>query len=160
MPRGYINLFKLDLNFSYMKTNERAEQIADRYASQIRFVYAGFYDSEASPFPATLRLEIPTKMLIEYASLKCEEIPQDIFLYDFLSKFWLETRLAEKLMAHKDVRRMPSDFYEIPIDMLEYLIGNNVCVHLSEIPAKSDLKGESVEIRVYDIPDLDEDQQA
>jgi hypothetical protein len=144
-----------------MQIDERAGQIADRYMPQIRFTYAGFYDSDTSPFPAFLHLEIPTAMLREYASLVGKEMPSHrIFWSRFLFEFWHETGLAKKLMAHEDVNKIPSNAHESPSDMLEYLIGDNVCFNLSPIPAKRDLESASIEIEIQDIPNLSEDEQA
>jgi hypothetical protein len=145
-----------------MKTNERAEQIADNYLSQIRFTDAYFYDSDTSPFPACLHLEIPTKMLTEYASLKNKSgIPKD---HDgereFLTEFWKETGLAKKLMVRDEVHKIPECSRESPIGMLEYLTGEDVYVLLSPIPRRRNLQAERVEIEVYDVPDPDEDEQA
>ena len=146
-----------------MRIDERAGQIADRYMPQIRFTYAGFYNSDTSPFPAFLHLEIPTAMLREYASLRGKEMPSPshrIFWNRFLSEFWHETGLAKKLMARGDAGLVPPYSYESPSDMLEYLIGDNVCFNLSPIPAKRDLESASIEIEIQDIPNLGEDEQA
>jgi hypothetical protein len=145
-----------------MRTNPKAEQIADKYLPQIRFTHAYFYDSDTSPFPACLHLEIPTKMLMEYASLKNKgEIPKD---HDgereFLTGFWKETGLAKRLMTHKDANIIPEQGRESPMDMLEYLTGEDVYVLFSTIHAKRDLQGEKVEINVLDMPPQDEDESA
>jgi hypothetical protein len=145
-----------------MLVAKSAEQIADNYLPQIRFTYADFYDSDTSPFPACLHLEIPTKMLTEYASLKNKNgIPKD---HDgereFLTDFWKETGLAKKLMTHDAVHKIPECSRESPIEMLEYLTGEDVYVLLSPIDAKRDLQSEKVEITVLDMPAQDEDEQA
>jgi hypothetical protein len=145
-----------------MPINKKAEQIADKYLPQIRFTYADFYDNDTSPFPACLHLEIPTKMLTEYASLKNrDEIPED---HDgereFLTNFWKEAGLAKKLMTHKEVNKIPDSSGESPMDMLEYLTGEDVYVLLSPIRTKRDLQSEKVEITVLDMPSQDEDESA
>lgn len=145
-----------------MTASERAEQIADRYLPQIRFTYADFYDNDTSPFPACLHLEIPTKMLREYASLSgMDTIPKD---HDgereFLTSFWKETGLAKKLMSRDDAHKIPERSKESPIDVLEYLTGEDVYVLLSPIYSKRDLKNEKVEINVLDSPSQDEDERA
>jgi len=143
-----------------MQTDKRAEQIADKYLSQIRFTYAEFYDNATSPFPAQIHLEVPTEMLREYAILKNRQIPEeDIEQGSFLTQFWLETGLAKKLMTHKDVHTRPEDSREQPIDMLDYLIGENIYAEFSPIPQKRNLQSEKVEIEICDIPYSDEDEQ-
>ncbi len=145
-----------------MKTNERAEQIADKYLPQIKFTRAYFYDNATSPFPACIHLDIPTAMLTEYVYLKNKnEIPKD---HDgereFLTDFWKETGLAKKLMTHENACKIPEESNESPIDMLEYLTGEDVYVLLSHFPNKRNLQGERVEIEVLDSPIEDKDEGA
>jgi hypothetical protein len=141
--------------------NKKAEEIANRYMPQIKFTYAGFYDNDTSPFPATLHIEIPTAMLTEYASLKNRKIPEKGFEQThFLEQFWLESGLAQKLMAHKDAGKTPQRSNESPLDMLEYLTRENICVNLLSMLQKGNLQSDKVEIEIYDIPDPDEDEQA
>ena len=133
---------------------EDAGKIADKYLPDIRFTYTEFYDSETSPFPAVVHLDIPTRMLREYASLREAEtiLERPLLREELLKKFWIDSGLAEKLMAHKDVRKIPEHSHELPIDMLEYLVGENICVELSKNPTKRNIQDERVEIEVYDVP--------
>ena len=140
----------------------KAEEIADKYLSQIRFTYANFYDSDTSPFPAELHLDIPTAMLREYASIKSiGNIPEyHDESRDFLTSLWKEASLAEKLRSHEKVRVIPESFRECPIDILDYLRGEDVYVNLSEISDKRNLQSARIEIDIWDMPPEEEDEGA
>jgi|SRR3989344_4485844 len=142
--------------------SRKAQEIADKYLSQIRFTASYFCDSDASPFPAVLHLEIPTTMLKEYASIKSvSNIPEyHDESREFLTRFWKETGLAEKLRSHEKVRVIPERSDECPIDMLDYLAGEDVYVNLSEIPDKRDLQSARIEIDIRDMSPEDEDDWA
>jgi hypothetical protein len=62
-------------------------------------------------------------------------------------------------MMHKDVHIKPKDSREQPIDMLDYLTGENIYAELSPIPQKRNLQSEKVGIEICDIPYSDEDEQ-
>ena len=140
----------------------KAEEIADKYLSQIRFTYANFYDSDTSPFPAELHLDIPTAMLREYASIKSiGNIPEyHDESRDFLTSLWKEASLAEKLRSHEKVRETSKNCREPPIDMLDYLAGEDVYVTLSDEYSKRNLQSERVEIEILDMPTEEEDEGA